>query len=171
MTADEYAKWYKDKNGTDLTDDQWGAISFGCIGVVAMMSSPDPLHGPYQTDHPELADGVQAYLQPGDAKARTCPDGFENFIFAKQGVWRGGHKPKPGPGGIIPKDSVDPLPGKIPNNFNYVVLHPNGCYSWMNHADFGDPNQPQRFYFNSGGLPTLGSWPATMWCSILVKRK
>jgi hypothetical protein len=134
----------------------------GCPGLVCLYQ------GLGQKKWPELTRGTRAYLRLQDALNRQCPDGHDNFVFVKQGVWSG-NPPKPeATGGEVPLNSLTRTKLGL-YTFNYAVYFPStATYAWINHRNYGFPLsllKPQRAFISLSPPPLSEDRPAQIYCS------
>lgn len=135
-------------------------IDRGCIGLCAAYQGMGQ-------SFPENAPGTNCYLTEPEADKRKCKCGEENFVFAKQGQWKGGNAPKPDPKtGQVPNDSVSSDGG----NYNYITKFPSTkSYAWMNHAvNLGFT--PQQMSVSPQPVKDP-HYPHEIWCSTCKKKK
>jgi RHS repeat-associated protein len=146
--------------GGPLPKDVKKDIDRGCIGLCAAYQGLGEVF-------PEQAPNTNCYLTEAEADKRKCKCGEENFVFAKQGQWKGGKAPKPDPkSGKVPNDSVSSAGG----NYNYVTKFPSTkSYAWMNHA-VGLGFTPQKLSIAPTSVKDP-HYPHEIWCSTCKKKK
>jgi RHS repeat-associated protein len=155
VTFAAFALWYQRAGGKMPRITYTAIREGGCIGL-ASAASVCPRNNMYPfrviedgvvVDEvpnfpvPEQLSSVKCFRTEREARARKCRIGKNNFVFAKQGKWKGGKAPSPGNDGSIPTDSIVGVRGD--GDFDYITV--SGGYYWnMNHGTLGADGSPVK---------------------------
>ena len=129
----------------------------GCVGMASAYQGMNYIF-------PEEAPNTQCFATEAQARARPCKPSENNFIFAKQGKYENG-RPKPGPDGSVPNNTISSGYGKDAGHYNYITRFPGGCYGWMDHVLNELGAGPQHASISPTPLPPGGDYPHEIWCS------
>ena len=154
----KYIDWRNTPPQVPLTQAVLDELARGCIGMTAVHQSCNPNSGPFNSS-PENGKGTNCFLKEADANAVDCK-GKPKLIFAKQGKWKEGKEPKPGPDGSVPNNSVEG--NGCEGCFNYVAVM-GDQYIWMNWGAGLGPG-PQ-IITTCPKPPDDPHYPKAIWCA------
>jgi hypothetical protein len=172
---DVFKKWFKN-HGHEIGQTQLTYLDTGCVGLAFLMQNNFAPEKPYElgkTGLPQFSshcfdtlDNAKKWVQE---HLSVCP---HPFYFAMQGVWMGGHKPTPKPGGVLYPHQISGG-GPSNDNFNYVSFV-GGYAMYMSHAVVSANASPVTVTICPAAgftLPHIRDLEATEWCVCCCESK